>query len=612
MKIDLESEPYGPSGNIAAEGVLSLLGRPSTDQLNTCIRESVQNAWDARTGSSNARCAIRVRRLEGSALNTLRNQMFQNLPGEPDCPLLEMEQSESIVVLEISDFGTSGLAGPTNPSKVTDTTRATDFVDFFRNLGSPRVSAQGGGTYGYGKSSLYAISQYQTIIADTRAQSESGSEHRIMACRIGKNFCAGNGRKRRRFTGRHWWGRMDRGGNVQPVTGRAADRLSEALGFPSRLRLLGTTIAILEPMLPDVPPDVLALMMRDAIIWNFWPKLVRHDDGALPLEFSLEVFGQKIPIPEPEEFPPLHLYADALRDVRRKDDSCSVIVSQRPPRTLGHLQIVKYPRLDRQDKLGGDNQIIPDLSHHVALMRPAELVVRYLEGNPLPDLNQEWAGVFMCSDEDEVERAFADSEPPAHDDWLPSYLPSRSRSRTFVSVALKRIKEEMKHYGSPVNANRVDPDMPMARIADSLGALLARAQGDRVGPGSETRNQSRPRSTKRRKLHVSVPQIRKLRHEDGELVGEFEVRVEVVGDQAVLLVADAGVVLEGNSIGETAPNGRSPEILRWKSGTETLSEHDQTLLLQSPGEHDLRIDVRFPDIVALRLVVRAEEVDVSS
>lgn len=50
--------------------------------------------------------------------------------------------------------------------------------------------------------------------------------------------------------------------------------------------------------------------------------------------------------------------------------------------------------------------------HHVALMRPAELVVRYLEGRPAPDEDREWAGVFRCSDEPDIETAFANSEPP--------------------------------------------------------------------------------------------------------------------------------------------------------------------------------------------------------
>jgi hypothetical protein len=42
--------------------------------------------------------------------------------------------------------------------------------------------------------------------------------------------------------------------------------------------------------------------------------------------------------------------------------------------------------------------------HHIALMRPVELVVKYLEGNPLPDARLEWAGVFIAAPLDRGER----------------------------------------------------------------------------------------------------------------------------------------------------------------------------------------------------------------
>ena len=81
-------------------------------------------------------------------------------------------------------------------------------------------------------------------------------------------------------------------------------------------------------------------------------------------------------------------------------------------------------------------------------MRPVELIVKYLEGHPLPDERLEWAGVFVASGEDEVERAFAESEPPAHDDWKPNNLP-KGRTKTYVNVALTRLKEAASEMGLP-------------------------------------------------------------------------------------------------------------------------------------------------------------------
>ena len=68
-------------------------------------------------------------------------------------------------------------------------------------------------------------------------------------------------------------------------------------------------------------------------------------------------------------------------------------------------------------------------------MRRVELVVKYLEGPELPAPQVEWAGVFI-NDED-IDSAFADAEPPTHDDWQAHMVEdnrsagwSMSRSRT--------------------------------------------------------------------------------------------------------------------------------------------------------------------------------------
>ena len=43
-----ESEKYSHYGNISADGIQKLLGTPNLDRLQTVIRETVQNTWDAR------------------------------------------------------------------------------------------------------------------------------------------------------------------------------------------------------------------------------------------------------------------------------------------------------------------------------------------------------------------------------------------------------------------------------------------------------------------------------------------------------------------------------------------------------------------------------------
>ena len=97
-------------------------------------------------------------------------------------------------------------------------------------------------------------------------------------------------------------------------------------------------------------------------------------------------------------------------------------------------------------------------------MRPVELVVKYLEGAALPDERLEWGGVFIASSEDDVERAFADSEPPAHDDWVPDSLSVRS-AKTFVNVALRELNSHaFEMGGSPLGQDAFSAsDLSLAR-----------------------------------------------------------------------------------------------------------------------------------------------------
>ena len=135
------------------------------------------------------------------------------------------------------------------------------------------------------------------------------------------------------------------------------------------------------------------------------------------------VEDEELSMPVPENVAPLDLFAKAMKAARAgSGNDLRTIASQRPARHLGNLAIERGLRSARHP-LVTDHSLIPAASHHIALMRPVELVVKYLEGSPLPDERLEWAGVFLVSSDPEVERAFADAEPPAHDDWVPDNLP---------------------------------------------------------------------------------------------------------------------------------------------------------------------------------------------
>jgi hypothetical protein len=193
---------------------------------------------------------------------------------------------------------------------------------------------------------------------------------------------------------------------------------------------------------------------------------------------------------------------------REQSDDIQVIRSERPKKDLGSLVLKKGLRADRSGSALEQHTAIPSPSCHIALMRPVELVVKYVEGTPFADNRFEWAGIFVCSDEDDVESAFAMSEPPAHDDWVPDNLSDRN-AKTYVRGALKRIEHAASNFASPilsVSSASKERGPSLAGTASRLGRLLDSVSGK--GPG-KPRSVHRGPSAKQ-ELFISPPRFIRL------------------------------------------------------------------------------------------------------
>jgi len=143
---------------------------------------------------------------------------------------------------------------------------------------------------------------------------------------------------------------------------------------------------------------------------------------------------------------------------------------------LGKLALERFPHRQHQPRPSDETSPIPQMSHHVALMRQPELVVRYLEGPELPNSYVEYAGVFI-SDE-AVDKIFADAEPPTHDDWISNFLENR-RERTYINVALREIKTKLTEFVRPSATQTVPGELiPLGAFANQLGALLPGQTGN--------------------------------------------------------------------------------------------------------------------------------------
>lgn len=609
--LDRESEPYSRYGNISADGIQRLLGAPNLDALQILIRETVQNSWDAGKDSPGpVRYRIRFRELAAPEHKALKETVFHNLPQyteNPDRPIKKTLEQKRLTVIEICDFGTTGLAGPTHPDEVPTDTESAEFVDFLRNIGSPRDTVFGGGTYGYGKSCLYAISQCQTIVVDSATTSGGRYTRRFMACRVASRYDINHGEEKGRYTGRHWWGRHTADSHLDPVTGHEAEGFSNSVGmFPRDSSTLGTSIMILAPALESDDLEAAARSAVRILLWYCWPKIVAKDGAKHPpMEFSVEVNGKDIPVPRPSECPPLNLFKNSLQKVRKQSDEAIPVRSRRPKKHLGYLHISRELKMDRLPGFSADDGLFPEYSSHVAVMRPAELVVKYLTGDRLASENAEWGGVFVCSDEKEVEQAFASAEPPAHDDWDPHSLP-RGKKKTYVRVALQRIKKEIAEVAGTLQVHPGDGGerSSLGLVADSLGSILGAAEGQRWGARDSTRRKGgRAQSTK---ISLSRPQFIGHTEIDSKRCALFELSARSTEPIKIRIDGEAKIARDGGGADKTDSRGRPVRILSWSS--ENSGDRDgASVELFLSGEDKLIATVEMPDGKAVTFTASYEE-----
>ena len=136
-----------------------------------------------------------------------------------------------------------------------------------------------------------------------------------------------------------------------------------------------------------------------------------------------------------------------------------------------------------------------------------------MEGSINETEQRQWAGVFITDigKNAEVEKAFAMSEPPAHDDWQPKAAQALTpHQRTYVTVALRRIRERISTLSG---SNISQGGLPGGEARSSLAALAGDIGRSLIGAGPGGADGSRPSSSSgnggRKPLSVSDHRCRK-------------------------------------------------------------------------------------------------------
>ncbi|MFF9237305.1 hypothetical protein ACF1AL_00565 [Streptomyces sp. NPDC014801] len=482
------SQPYPPEGASAAEGIRNQLGRPELDLLTILVRESAQNSWDARSAGSlqPVDYGIDMWTVGPAHAPAWRTLLLAGAPTNVDrFPLNDTFRRGPIRVLAVSDRGTRGLGGPTRADAAVGPER--DFVSFIRNIGEPRDTALGGGTYGFGKGIFYLLSKAGTVLVHSRCRTpEGGIETRLIGCALWKSYVPETGG---RYTGRHWWGDTS-GDVVEPLVGHEAEAVAQRLGLrPFAVDETGTSVVVIDPNLDEMEPAEAADYLADTIAWHLWPKMISSDGRPPAMRFSVTCDGIDHPIPDPRTTRPLNMFVAAYE--RMTGPQGQDLACWKPRKHLGRLGLVKriVPPLEPTRAQRMLN--IEDLIHHVCLMRPAELVVTYRPGPKPPSSNQGYAGVFRA--DESMDEVYAKAEPPTHDAWNRHSL-DRPES-TYVQSTFRRIDEALNGLLSLTGNARPGSSNVALGAASSLFSGLV---GGAWGIGGAT-DYSKPGSTATRR-----------------------------------------------------------------------------------------------------------------
>jgi hypothetical protein len=494
-------EPYAATGGIAAAGFLRLLQLPDDlDPLTVLVRETAQNSWDARTDDGAVRYRLEIRDVAADQWAWLRASVFTGRLHDTLRALRNTIRAPGGRLLLISDRGTRGLGGPTL-ANTPDPAGVYDWAHLVLTVGEANTQGLSGGTYGFGKTIAYTVSNARAVIIHSRFGTGDGYRSRIIAAALGGKYTDADTLR----TGRHWWGASSR--HPSPLEDRDADALADALGLPPfGDGETGTTIAVIDPDLGGRTAAQATRHLAEAVLWHLWPKITPRAPGAVAaMHAEVLLDGRDIPIAAPSARPPLDAYVtawQALNDPtvpegRRRDGLEKWTVSSLRPRqrlgTLVTVPVVTLPRPPVDDGAAGSDEPgrhatpFPEgrRSHHCALLRGPELVVGYRPGAGLTDGAVEWAAVFRA--DDVVNGAYAASEPPTHDHWDPKRVVDKSERR-LVNVGLREIDKLLESRwatsAKPVGPTGGGPTV--AAIGDLLADLVLGTPGNAPGPPVDT------------------------------------------------------------------------------------------------------------------------------
>lgn len=200
----------------AGSSVLRAIQNNTDPLIDLFIRESIQNSLDA----GDKEVPIPYVSVDFIVKEFETNQLHNSLDGITD-KLNDRFPNGHYKFVAVKDTNTTGLTGPLKRTEVRDN-KYGNLQKLVYHVGKPQDEPGAGGSWGYGKTLYYRISQIGLVIYYSRIKKADGIyESRLCAvmCENEKEEsailpCDDNNNK----SGIAWWGDIDDKGNTYPIT----------------------------------------------------------------------------------------------------------------------------------------------------------------------------------------------------------------------------------------------------------------------------------------------------------------------------------------------------------------------------------------------------------
>lgn len=444
--------------------------------LDTFVREVVQNANDQRIGAEAPEVHFRLRELARDELRAfLAKLSWPTLSPHLKAAgatkggravgrfLEELERTERMFVLAVEDRHTVGLTGD-----------ESDDDSHFRalckdTLYSHKRHSGAGGSYGLGKSVLWSFSGISTVLFNSVLHEHPRGKRSPRL--IGRTELPSHKVGQQWFGGSGWFGapvEVEGGARAESVWSLEAALDARDLYLAREERATGTTILLVGFRDPtgedDASGAALEERMRAAAVRWFWPAMEIASPGLRVCVGDASADPDaEVTRPFVEAWRARHAPARALEragDVVTRTIPIDLPASRGgdPPRRGEALLVVRLAPEGARHALTG----------HVAMFRRPGMVVKYWDRSGLAQGMRPFHALLAtgeardpgnASDTDRaVERFLRDAEPPGHDEWhstpalkenwKPGYAKALEQLRDRVTSELRELLTPKPSYGS--------------------------------------------------------------------------------------------------------------------------------------------------------------------